>query len=400
MFLCRKTYKMKTNFNPTHDQQKALDALLAAVIDPKQKLVTLTGAGGTGKTTILKQLIKELKDLAVLMPEYLTTWHFTATTNKAVAALSDAIGPIAEVTTIHSLLGLVPQQGKLKKRRASTVQHKSIVVIDEASYIGEELAEFIAPIVDQVTLIIFVGDSYQLPPVKDKISDIFDPKIIPQIELTQVMRQADGNPIQELSLDLRDVVKHRAEPNITLDDVNISWLNSDDFIKAFCSDCIVSASGTVRALAWTNQTAQHYNEQAALACNGRTEFHAGDIVVNNHYFKSSQQSIPTDATVHIHSTSPWYTEFGKTMRSIATSYGELTELHKDSTATPEQRLYYYPDLRYTYASTINKAQGSTYDTVYIDLNDLAKCNDRDLQLRLLYVAVSRARHKVVFTGDI
>ena len=88
------------------------------------------------------------------------------------------------------------------------------------------------------------------------------------------------------------------------------------------------------------------------------------------------------------------------MRTISTSYGELTELHKDSTATPEQRLYYYPDLRYTYASTINKAQGSTYDTVYIDLNDLAKCNDRDLQLRLLYVAVSRARHKVVFTGDI
>ena len=214
------------------------------------------------------------------------------------------------------------------------------------------------------------------------------------------MRQADDNPIQELSLDLRDVVKHHAEPNITLDDVNISWLNSDDFIKAFCNDCIISAPGAVRALAWTNQTAQHYNEQAALACNGRTEFHAGDIVVNNHYFKSSQQSIPTDATVQIHSTSPWYTERGKTMRSIATSYGELTELHKDSTATPEQRLYYYPDLRYTYASTINKAQGSTYDTVYVDLNDLAKCSNRDLQLRLLYVAVSRARHKVVFTGDI
>lgn len=380
-------------------QQKALDTLLAAVIDPNQKLITLTGAGGTGKTTILKQLIKELEDLAVLMPEYLLTWHFTATTNKAVAALSDAIGPSVEVTTIHNLLGLVPQQGKLKQRRAPTVQHKSIVVIDEASYIGEELAQHIAPIVDQVTLIIFVGDSYQLPPVKDEISDIFDPKIIPQIELTQVMRQADGNPIQELSLALRDVVKNHGEPNITLDGVNISWLNSDDFIKAFCNDCIISAPGAVRALAWTNQTAQHYNNQAALACNGRTEFHAGDIVVNNHYFKSSQQSIPTDAIVRIYSISPWFTDFGKTMRNIATSYGEITELHKDYTATPEQRLYYYPDLRYTYASTINKAQGSTYDTVYIDLNDLAKCNDRDLQLRLLYVAVSRARHKVVFTGD-
>ena len=381
-------------------QRQALDTLTAAVIDRNQKLITLSGPAGSGKTTILKQLIKELKDLAVLMPEYLTTWHFTATTNKAVAALADAMGPTVLVTTIHSLLGLVPYQGKLKQRRDSTVQHNSIIVIDEASYIGEELAVFIARVIDKVSLIIFVGDSYQLPPVKDEISDIFDPMIIPQIELTQVMRQADGNPIQELSRDLRDVVKHRAEPNITLDDVNISWLNSDDFIKAFCNDCIISAPGAVRALAWTNHTAQHYNEQAALACNGRTEFHAGDIVVNNHYFKSKQQSVPTDATVQIHSTSPWYTERGKTMRSITTSYGELTELHKDSTATPEQRLYYYPDLRYTYASTINKAQGSTYDTVYVDLTDLAKCSNRDLQLRLLYVAVSRARHKVVFTGDI
>ena len=113
-------------------QRQALDTLMAAIIVPNQKLITLSGPAGSGKTTILKQLVKELKDVAVLMPEYLTTWHFTATTNKAVAALSDAIGPIAEVTTIHSLLGLVPYQGKLTKRRASTVQRKSIVVIDEA----------------------------------------------------------------------------------------------------------------------------------------------------------------------------------------------------------------------------------------------------------------------------
>lgn len=381
-------------------QQKALDTLLSAVIDPNQKLITLSGPAGSGKTTILKQLIKELKDLAVLMPEYLTTWHFTATTNKAVAALADALGPTTNVTTIHSLLGLVPYQGKLTKRRPAAVKHKSIIVIDEASYIGEELAEFIAPLIPKVSLIIFVGDRYQLPPVKDSISDIFDPNVMPQIELTQVMRQADGNPIQQLSLDLRDVVKHQAEPNIILDDINISWLNKDDFIRAFCNDCVISASGAVRALAWTNQTAQHYNEQAAIACNGRVEFHAGDTVVNNHYFKGKDSVIPTDGSVYIHSTDPWITKSNKTMRILHTSYGELIELHKDCSATAEQRLYYYPDLRYTYASTINKAQGSTYDAVYIDLNDLAKCSDRDLQLRLLYVAVSRARHKVVFTGDL
>ena len=53
-----------------------------------------------------------------------------------------------------------------------------------------------------------------------------------------------------------------------------------------------------------------------------------------------------------------------------------------------------------FASTVNKAQGSTYDTVYLDLNDIGKCQDRDQVNRMLYVGVSRAKHKVVFTGDI
>ena len=61
---------------------------------------------------------------------------------------------------------------------------------------------------------------------------------------------------------------------------------------------------------------------------------------------------------------------------------------------------HYVDLRLAYASTVNKAQGSTYDNVYIDLNDIGKCYDKDQVRRMLYVALSRARHKAVFTGDI
>ena len=60
------------------------------------------------------------------------------------------------------------------------------------------------------------------------------------------------------------------------------------------------------------------------------------------------------------------------------------------------------DVRHAYACTIHKSQGSTFKKVYIDLHDMSFIYNRDRELfkRLLYVAVSRAKEQVVFTGDI
>ena len=57
------------------------------------------------------------------------------------------------------------------------------------------------------------------------------------------------------------------------------------------------------------------------------------------------------------------------------------------------------DLRSVYACTINKSQGSTYDKVFIDLDDLKGCRNNEQIARMLYVGVSRARHQVILTGD-
>ena len=57
------------------------------------------------------------------------------------------------------------------------------------------------------------------------------------------------------------------------------------------------------------------------------------------------------------------------------------------------------DLRAAFAQTINKCQGSTYDKVFIDLDDVARCNMGDLIARLMYVGTSRARFHVYLKGD-
>ena len=60
----------------------------------------------------------------------------------------------------------------------------------------------------------------------------------------------------------------------------------------------------------------------------------------------------------------------------------------------------FPDLRTRAAATVYKAQGSTHDSVFIDLDDIGKCRNDNLLARMLYVAISRARSQVLLTGDI
>jgi hypothetical protein len=58
-------------------------------------------------------------------------------------------------------------------------------------------------------------------------------------------------------------------------------------------------------------------------------------------------------------------------------------------------------LDFPYAMTIHKSQGSTYEEVYIDTDDLydntAHRGDYDMYLRLMYVGMSRASKKVFTT---
>ena len=48
---------------------------------------------------------------------------------------------------------------------------------------------------------------------------------------------------------------------------------------------------------------------------------------------------------------------------------------------------------YAYATTVHRAQGSTYDTVFVDHRDLRVCRG-DEQEALLYVAVTRPARRL------
>lgn len=407
------------SFTLTAGQQAGYAALIKLVTDSTETELVIDGFAGTGKTTLVNVFLDEWPQICKLsggtfkeLPIYIT-----ATTNKAADALKGATG--REVSTIHSFLGLrVVGTGYRESKLVATekeVPKEGLVFIDEASFIDEELLKEIKRRRNNCK-IIFLGDPCQLKPVNADNTPVFDTGIT-TVNLTEIVRQSDTSPIQKLSRSLRDFVAGVSDmPLAGVDGINIIHLNQEDFEKRLIEDCIKGSGNSVRALAWTNQKANYYNELVAKSISGNGEIVQGDIAVVNKQVMVGKFKFATDSTVLVAGLSPWVTDNnGIVSRKVETNFGHvLTQaqnildvgpLIKKAYADDNFKQAYvlenmYADLRLMYASTVNKSQGSTYDTVYIDLSDIGKCKDKDQVRRMMYVSVSRARNKVVFTGDI
>ena len=402
----------------TADQQAAYGEIITLLTTPRKELV-INGFAGTGKTTLVNSFLHEWPQFVALSGGSFRDYeiHLTATTNKAADALSSATG--LETATIHSLLGLRVKNTGFRKTElvdsGKEVPDGCLIIIDEASFIDEDLLKKIRQKTKSCK-VIYLGDPCQLKPVGSDDTPVFTAGI-PTANLTQIVRQSDDSPIQKLSRALRDHVDGKPMPKAGVDGVNIFHMPQAEFEQSFINDCKNGSGNSVRALAWTNQVAIGYNELVAHALSGNTDIKLGDTaVVNKQVQKRGVYKLPTDSTVHVVGLSAWKVgNNGIESRDVEISTGIVLRQARDHADTiPLIKAAYdrgnadqayifenlYVDLRLMYASTVNKAQGSTYDTVYIDLNDIGKCRDADQVRRMLYVAVSRARNKVVFTGDI
>lgn len=399
-------------------QQAGYAAMVHLVTTDSNELV-INGNAGCGKTTLVNTFLTEWDNICKLSGGAFKSReiHLTATTNKAADALSVATG--RKATTIHKLLGLrVVNEGYNKTRIEDTgkvLEKDSIIVIDEASFIDDEL---LAIIQDKTMYckVIYLGDPCQLKPVGSNTTPVFSSDI-PEVTLTQIVRQSDTSPIQKLSRSLRDHVAGDPMPKAGVDGSNIMHMSQDDFEKYLVNACRMGVGNSVRALTWTNKQAIYYNNLVAQHLSGNADFRKGDtVVVNKQVAYLQQYRFTTDSTVYIEDLGDWEIDkYGITSRLVTTKGGitmrhakyqsELIGPLKQAYANQDLEMQHllenhYVDLRLMYASTVNKSQGSTYDTVFIDLNDIGKCRDKDQVRRMLYVAVSRAKTRVVFTGDI
>jgi exodeoxyribonuclease V alpha subunit len=133
------------------------------ILEEEGRLRVITGPPGSGKTTRLKALIDERRsinpDLRVAL---------AAPTGKAVHRLQQVLPGQANISTLHRLLGVGGQRSLayLAKRSNAQPLPFDLVVVDEASMVGIELAQALLNSLLPHAELLLVGDANQLPSVE------------------------------------------------------------------------------------------------------------------------------------------------------------------------------------------------------------------------------------------
>lgn len=412
----------------TQDQEKAKQELLGFLIS-SEKYFVLSGFAGVGKTFLIQhvqyayhQYISQMNKVTGGSKPH--QWIYTATTNKAVQSLRCAVQG-EDVRTLHSLLGL-RVRSDYKTGATFTVQDKSadvieqsIVVIDEANFVDYQMLGFIEKSIINNSKVIFMGDPTQLTPVGLNHSPVFKQTQYSSYALTETVRQAKEHPLTALLNEFRAYISGATPKFPKVATCNfIQWVDANTFEQMLLKEFNSSwHTGMSKVLAWRNKTVGKYNSLIFQSINQRTEFATGDIVTNNH---AVGLHLKTDAEVEIIAVNT-ANSLGYTghVYMVQVASGERVHvfvpnkisdytraknkaIKEGQTKDVQTIMDDWADLRATYASTVNKAQGSTYDKVFIDLTDFKPMVHKDpIQLaRLLYVAMSRAKYQVIFTGDL
>jgi len=340
------------------------------------QLFRLFGYAGTGKTTLARHIADNVDGEV----------KFAAFTGKAAMMLR-AKG-CNDATTIHSLIYRSQTEEdtgepNFSLNRASEVKKADLVIIDECSMVdadlGRDLLSFGTPV-------LVLGDPAQLPPVK---GGGFFTEAEPDAMLTEVHRQAEGNPIIRLSMEIR------AGGRLSIGDYGSSRvMRRGDLDREAMAALVLSAD---QVLVGRNKTRRDFNARMRELM-GRADPMpvAGDKVVCLRNNKT--KGLLNGATFTVKAVGRAKTGL-VTMRldpdDVSAMTAKVSVLPEFFLGTEESLPWMVrresDEFDYGFALTVHKAQGSQWDKVVLFDESFAFREHRD---RWLYTAVTRAAESV------
>ncbi len=419
---------MTTEITLSQGQDNALAGFVQFLCDPAESVFVIKGYSGTGKSTLISTLLDRLhgyvQSAKLIWPQYPEyQLQLTATTNKA----ADTFGRITgqDVRTIHSFLELRlwsdPKTGQkmLIPKKDDIFKFNYLLFIDEASYIDSHLLGLIFSQTKNCKIVL-IGDpgqllspgSYQAPAFVAGFKEVLLDE--PLRQLVNGVPQA--NPITDLATLFRHTVNGAPWPSFKPDGQYVKYMDRSDF-----EDDIIAEFTRPdwhyhdsKVLGWTNNCVIRYNNAIRAQVSGTPEIQVGDYVENNSFVSTGKASVKTDQLVLVTEIEPdslhhnvrgnWVTIdhsgrffFPKERKDKQKFISSSRALNEYAHVREGES---WIDLRAVFAQTVNKAQGSTYRKVYIDLDDIKGCNSGNQIARMMYVGVSRATTEVILTGDL
>ena len=368
-------------------------------------VMVLTGGPGTGKTTVVRALLRiyESMDFTVAL---------AAPTGRAAKRLSEATS--SEAKTIHRLLEMgYENDGRMSFRRNEyDLLDEDVVIVDEASMIDNALMSALLKAIKVGARIIIIGDSDQLPSVGagNVLRDIIESKRFSTVCLTEIFRQAE----QSLIIRNAHAINKGVMPDLSVKDNDFFYLRRGDdrqiaqTIIELCRDRLPRAYGELakngiqvicasrkgesgtESLNIALQSALNPAHRAKREYKFREKlFREGDRVMQTR----NNYDIYWERTVD---GSEGYGVFNGDIgiiSSIDASEGTLEMIFDDKKVLYDISLL--DDIEHAYAITVHKSQGSEYPIVVMPMCSAAYM----LHTRnLLYTAVTRAQNMVVLVG--
>lgn len=347
------------------------------------RISIITGGPGTGKTTIIKALIKAWDDNQTVM--------LMAPTGKASRRMSELNNGI-DASTIHKVLVAV-------RNGAAFYDDNYLIIVDESSMIdirlADELMQFAS---DTKSQIVFVGDVNQLPPVGPGMffKDLSEMEEIPISRLDTVHRNAgtiaenasrikNGTDIAGLKIQ-NDFLVSNVETNKILNtvlDVYTLLVKKYGIENVCCLAPVRKETFQIQTGILNEAIRNKFNPDKGENTFQECDFRVGDRVMQttNDYNKNVFNG----------------------------DCGVVTEVNTEDNILVVQfdfgdEVAYSPieaesSLVLAYAMTVHKSQGSEYMAVVFVECDEHELHTGFVKRNLVYTGVTRAKKQVVMVGS-
>lgn len=383
---------------------RQLEMIMGISYDEKQKeaiykainnnLTIITGGPGTGKTTIVRCIVKLLIEINGLDSSKLA---LLAPTGRAARKLMDTTGMPAY--TIHKYLGWDKDTGEFEVNEYCP-NRESYIIVDESSMIDTMLMASLLKGITSKAKIILVGDYYQLPSVSQGqvLKDLIESDVIDVVRLNLIYRQSEDSYIRTLAYEVKNGMISESIMS-KYDDYNFVVCPSDSVLK-MVSNIVKKAMDKgyterdIQVLAPIYKTTSgidSLNKELQDIFNpkdpNKNEIISGDVIyregdkvlqlVNDSDNSISNGDIGYIEAINVNS---------KNKEIVINFDGTIV------TYTPKD----FINITHGYAISVHKSQGGEFKMVIMPIVPAFK---RMLYNKLIYTAITRAKEKLILLGE-
>ncbi len=378
-------------------QRKAIHAAMTGGV------MILTGGPGTGKTTVIRALLRIFDSMGM-------ETALAAPTGRAAKRMSQATR--REAKTIHRLLEMEYSNGDYPsfRRDADNVLEEDVLIIDEASMIDISLMASLLRAIKPGARLILIGDADQLPSVGagNVLRDMIASNRFHTVKLNHVFRQSDESLIIT-NAHLINSGEYPTLDNKKSDFFFVSRPNDADIAKNVVDLCLYRLP--------RKYGADIQNQIQVISPSRKGA--AGTIILN----QMLQSALnPPDPRKREHKVRDVIFREGDRVMQIRNNY-DITWEKEDTQGVGifngdigiithidpadgyaqilfDDRMVKYDfslldNLEHAYAITVHKSQGSEYPVVIIPMYRFAP---QLMARNLLYTAVTRAQNMVILVG--